>query len=81
MEVLGYKKKSKTELLYAIDCCVSISQVCALIQHEGIVLLMESSPIASGAPKKRMDVTDYSLNKSSLDRLKDRVKAAVEKTR
>ena len=76
MEVLGYKKKTKSELLKAIDECKSISQLCALIQHEGVTIRMQCLPGASNIPKKQL-LTGEILAKSSLDNLKDRVKLEV----
>ena len=35
-KVTGYAKKSKKELIKAIDDCISLSQLFALIQHENI---------------------------------------------
>ena len=76
VQVLGYKKKSKAELLEAVDECVSISQVCALVQHEGLVLQMQCLPGASNIPKKELS-TGEMVVKSPLDSLKDRVKIAI----
>lgn len=76
VQVLGYKKKTKAELLKAVDECVSISQVCALVQHEGLVLQMQCLPGASNIPKKKLP-TGEEVPKSPLDNLKDRVKIAI----
>ncbi len=76
MEVLGYKKKTKSELLKAVDECKSISQLCALVQHEGITIRMQCLPGASNIPKKQL-LTGEMLVNSSLDNLKDRVRAEI----
>ena len=77
MEVLGYKKKTKSELLKAIEECKSISQLCALVQHEGITIQMQCLPGASNIPKKNLPTGEMVVN-SPLDNLKDRVRNAVE---
>ncbi len=76
MQVLGYKKKTKAQLLKAVDDCVSISQLFALVQHEGLVLQMQSLPGASNIPKKELPTGDK-IQKSPLESLKDRVKIAI----
>ncbi len=76
MQVLGYKKKTKTELLKAVDDCVSISQLFALVQHEGLVLPMESQKGASNIAPKKLS-TDKTKLKSPLEKLKDRVRIAI----
>lgn len=81
MEVQGYKRKTKAQLLKAIDECVSISQLCALVQHEGIVIMMQCQQGASNLPKKVLSPKDLIPDKSPLDRLKQRVKEAVNNRR
>ena len=76
MEVLGYKKKTKSELLKAIEECKSISQLCALVQHEGITIQMQCLSGASNIPKKNLPIGELAV-KSSLDNLKERVKMEV----
>ncbi|MBQ8860586.1 MAG: hypothetical protein IJ015_04525 [Ruminococcus sp.] len=76
MRVLGYKKKSKTELLKAVDDCVSISQLFALVQHEGLVLQMHAQQGASNLAPKKLS-TDKSELKSPIEILKDRVRIAI----
>ena len=76
MEVLGYKKKTKSELLKAVDACVSISQLCALVQHEGITIQMQCLPGASNIPKKKLPTGEL-VAKSPLDTLKERVINAI----
>ena len=67
-EVSGYKRKSKAELVKEIDKCTSLSQLFALIQHEGIVLQMHSQSGASNlkpkslGPKEIIDKKDTSIN-------------------
>ncbi len=80
MQVLGYKKKTKSELLKAVDACVSISQLCALIQHEGIVIQMQCHSLASNLPPKKLSV-GKEVVKSPLDNLKQRVKEQIERTK
>ena len=80
MQVLGYKKKTKSELLKAVDQCVSISQLCALIQHEGIVIRMQCHSLASNLPPKKL-ATGEDAVKSPLDNLKQRVKEQIERTK
>lgn len=76
MQVLGYKKKTKSELLKAVEQCVSISQLCALVQHEGIVIQMQCLPGASNIPTKKLP-TGQMVVKSPLDTLKERVVKAI----
>ncbi len=77
MEVLGYRKKSKSELIKAVNDCKSISQLCALIQHEDIVIQMQCLPGASNIPTKKLD-TGQTVIKSPLDSLKERVLNAIK---
>ncbi len=76
MQVLGYKKKTKAELLKAVDECVSISQLFALVQHEGLVLQMQCLEGASNIAPKKL-TTDKEQLKSPLENLKNRVKIAI----
>ncbi len=76
MEVLGYKKKTKTELLKAVEQCKSISQLCALVQHEGITIQMQCFSGASNIPKKKLPTGEL-VTKSPLDTLKERVMNAI----
>lgn len=76
MHVLGYKKKTKAELIKAVHDCKSISQLCALIQHEGIVVHMQCLPGASNIPTKTLS-TGETVIKSPLDNLKERVLKAI----
>ena len=76
VQVLGYQKKTKAELIKAVDACVSISQLCALVQHEGIKIQMQCLPGASNIPMKRLPTGELAV-KSPLDNLKDRVKNAI----
>ncbi|MBR2715594.1 MAG: hypothetical protein IKB73_05250 [Ruminococcus sp.] len=76
MEILGYKKKTKKELLKAVDECKSISQLCALVQHEGITIQMQCLPGASNIPMKKLSSGEM-VAKSPLDTLKERVINAV----
>lgn len=76
VEVLSYKKKTKSELLKAVDECKSISQLCALVQHEGLTLYMQCLPGASNIPKKNLLTGEMMMN-SSLDNLKERIKTEV----
>lgn len=54
MELQGYRKKPLPELLRAIDECVSIGQLCALVQHEHIVIRMKSQQTASNIPRTEL---------------------------
>ncbi|MBE6824633.1 MAG: hypothetical protein E7513_04740 [Ruminococcaceae bacterium] len=80
MQVLGYKKKTKAELLKAVDECISISQLCALIQHEGIVIQMQCFSLASNIPSKKLPAGQGAV-KSPLDNLKERVRHAIESSK
>lgn len=51
---VGYRRKSLPELLKAIDDCQSISQLCALVQHEHIVIQMKSQQAASNIPYREL---------------------------
>lgn len=74
MQVHGYRKKSKAELLKALDECISIGQVCALVQHEGIVVRMKSQASASNIPYRELP-KDRDL--SPLQSLKEQVREAI----
>lgn len=80
MGVIGYKKKTKKELLSAVEKCKSISQLCALVQHEGITIRMQCMPGASNIPMKNLP-TGETVVKSPLDNLKERVVNAINQTR
>ena len=79
--VRGYRRKNKEQLLKEIDACKSLSQLFALIQHEGIVLRMYSQPGASNLTPKKLYPKEIIDNKEDtpFDRLRLRVRAAVEK--
>jgi len=51
---LGYRRKTLPELLKAIDDCRSISQLCALVQHEHIIIQMKSQQAASNIPYREL---------------------------
>ncbi len=75
----GYRKKTKEELLKEIDACRSLSQLFALIQHEGIVIQMHSQSGASNITVKKLKPKEIIDNKETpFDRLKFTVKKAVE---
>lgn len=77
MLVQGYKKKTKKELLKAIDQCTSISQLCALVQHENIVIQMRCQSGASCIPPKKLK-TGYEVKQiSPLDKMKNEIKNIV----
>ena len=77
--VRGYRKKSKAELLKAIDGCTSLSQLFALIQLEGIVIQMHSQSGASNLTPKTLGPGEIISKKDTpLERLKAEVRKAVE---
>ncbi|WP_407724053.1 hypothetical protein [Ruminococcus sp. JL13D9] len=76
--VRGYRKKSKAELLKAIDGCTSLSQLFALIQLEGIVIQMHSQSGASNLTPKTLGPGEIISKKDTpLERLKAEVRKAV----
>ncbi len=75
MQVQGYQKKSVPELLCAIDACMSINQLFALVQHEGIVIQMKSQNSASNLPAQRLP--EGPDDRSPLERLKEQVKQSI----
>lgn len=76
--VYGYHKKSKEQLLKAIDDCNSLSQLFALIQHENIVLQMHTQPGASNLKPKKLGPKEIiSKNDTPFERLKLQVRKAV----
>ena len=76
--VSGYKKKSKDELLKAIDECTSLSQLFALIQHENIVIQMHTLPGASNiAPKTLTPQQIINKKDTPFERLREQVRKAV----
>ncbi|MBQ3073709.1 MAG: hypothetical protein IJD19_03400 [Ruminococcus sp.] len=76
----GYKKKTKDELIKAIDECKSISQLFALVQHEQIELRMQSMCSASNLPPRTPNIP-RDPSESPLQRLKDAVRECVMNTR
>lgn len=80
-EISGYKRKNKAQLLKAIDECVSLSQLFALIQHENITMQMHSQPGASNLTPKVLTSKEIIAKKDTpLERLKTEIKNTVEKT-
>ena len=76
--VSGYKRKSKAELIKAIDKCTSLSQLFALIQHEGIVMQMHSQSGASNLTPKTLGPKEIIDKKDTpFERLKAEVRKAV----
>ena len=76
--VSGYRKKSKAELLKAIDGCTSLSQLFALIQLEGIVIQMHSQSGASNLTPKTLGPGEIISKKDTpFERLKAEVRKAV----
>lgn len=77
--VTGYRKKSRKQLLKAIDECCSLSQLFALIQHEGITLQMHSQSGASNLTPKKLGPKDIINKKDTpFERLRSQVRKAVE---
>lgn len=80
--VKGYSKKSKTELLKAIDGCTSLSQLFALIQLEGIVIQMHSQSGASNLRPKTLGPGEIINKKDTpFERLKAEVRKSVAESR
>ena len=76
--VIGYSKKSKTELLKAIDECTTLSQLFALIQLEGIVIQMHSQSGASNLKPKTLGPGEIIDKKDTpFERLKAEVRKSV----
>lgn len=74
----GYRKKSREELISAIQGCTSLSQLFALIQLEGITLQMHSQPGASNIAPRRLTPQDIIRNNDTpLERLKAEVLKAI----
>ncbi len=78
--VSGYHRKTKEQLLKEIDACKSLSQLFALIQHEGIVMRMYGQPGASNLTPKKLYPKEIIDNKEDtpFERMRIRVKKAVE---
>lgn len=77
--VSGYKRKTKKQLLREIDACKSLSQLFALIQHEGIVLQMHSQSGASNLVQRQLSPKEIIDRKDTpFERLRTEVKKAVE---
>ena len=74
----GYRKKSREELISAIQGCTSLSQLFALIQLEGITLQMHSQPGASNLAPRSLAPQDIIRNNDTpLERLKAEVLKAI----
>ncbi len=80
VSVSGYRRKTKEQLLKEIDACKSLSQLFALIQHEGIVMRMYSQPGASNLTPKKLYPKEIIDNKEDtpFERMRIKVKKAVE---
>lgn len=77
--VCGYSRKSKADLIKEIDNCKSLSQLFALIQHEGIVLQMHSQSGASNLKPKTLGPKEIIDKKDTpFERLKAEVRKAIE---
>ena len=77
--VSGYSKKSKVQLLKAIDECQSLRQLFALIQHEEIVIQMHTQSGASNlTPRKLGPKEIIDKNDTPFERLKAEVRKSVE---
>lgn len=78
--VSGYRRKTKEQLLKEIDACKSLSQLFALIQHEGIVMRMYGQPGASNLTPKKLSPKQIIENKEDtpFERLREKVRKAVE---
>lgn len=76
--VMGYRKKSKPELLKAIDECTTLSQLFALIQLEGIVIQMHCQSGASNLKPKKLTAGEIIDKKDTpFERLKAEVRKSV----
>ena len=74
----GYQRKSRDQLIKAIQDCTSLSQLFALIQLEGITLQMHSQPGASNLAPRRLTPQDIiNNNDTPLERLKAEVLKAI----
>lgn len=80
--ISGYRKKSKEQLLKAIDECKSLSQLFALIQHEHITIHMQSQSGASNIRTRILEPNEIIESKDTpMERLRDRIRKAVEESR
>lgn len=76
----GYQKKSKTDLMNAIDDCTSLSQLFALIQLEDIKIQMHSQSGASNLKPKTLSSKEIMDKKDTpLERLKAEVKKSIDR--
>ncbi len=73
----GYRKKSREELISAIQGCTSLSQLFALIQLEGITLQMHSQPGASNLTPRILTQKEIEERDTPFERLKAEVRKAV----
>ena len=75
----GYRKKSRPELIKAIQDCTSLSQLFALIQHEDIVIQMHAQSDASSVnPRQLVKLTAQDIIRQK-DTPFERLKAEVYK--
>lgn len=73
-------KKSKAELLLAIDECSSISEIFELVRDEQIDIRMQTLCSASCIPPKVLTF-DSTVQENPLQKLKDLVCLAIEHTK
>ena len=69
----GYRKKSRPELIKAIQDCTSLSQLFALIQLEGITIQMHAQSGASNLSPKTLKPKPVDAKISPFERFKAEV--------
>lgn len=77
-EIKGYQKKSTKLLIKEIDECKTLSQLFALIQHEGITIQMTGQVGASNLVPKKLGPKEIIDKKDTpFERLKAQVRKSV----
>ncbi len=74
------KRRTKIELLRAIDNCTTIADIFELVRAENIDMRMQTLRGASCIPPKMLTF-DENSDESPLDRLKAVVRLTIESTR
>ena len=73
----AYNKRTKEQLIHAVETCPTIDKLFELVKNERIVIRMKSFSSASNLPQGKPSQTELMPSKSPLDRLKEQVVEAI----
>ena len=75
--IAAYGRRSKEQLIRAVETCPTIDKLFELVKNEHIVIRMKSFNSASCLPQQKPDDMELMPDKTPLDRLKEQVVEAV----